>query len=458
MSRLSLRVRLTVAFAAAMAVLLAATGLFLYLRLESVLDDQIDSSLRARADDVATLVHGADGGLQNRSSTLAESEESFAQVLATSGAVRDATPKLENASLLTADQLAAARRETLTFDRGAIQGFSDAPVRLLATPVDAGDETVVVVAGAALDDRNDALAALRRQLLVGGPIALLVASLAGYVLAAAALRPVEAMRRRAQEISAATAGRRLPIPRSEDEIARLARTLNEMLERLEAGLERERRFVAEASHELRTPLSLLRTELELAARRPRPVEELRAAIASAVEEADRLSVLADDLLVLARSDEGELRLAPSELSVRELLATVSGRFASRARAEGRSLEVDAPADVRLVGDRKRLERALGNLVDNALRHGAGTVRLEAATDNGSLELRVSDQGAGFPAGFLPRAFDRFSRPDSSRSRGGAGLGLALVDAIARAHGGTAVAANGAGGAGVSLRLPLRPAA
>jgi signal transduction histidine kinase len=262
------------------------------------------------------------------------------------------------------------------------------------------------------------------------------------------------MRRRAEQVSATARGQRLPVPGAEDEIARLARTLNEMLDRLEAGMERERRFVAEASHELRTPLSLLKTELELALRRPRSADELRAALSSAVEETDRLVLLADDLLVLARSDEGELRLAAEPVSVRELLATVERRFLARAGQAGRVLEVELPDALEVAGDRLRLEQALGNLVDNALRYGAGTVRLEAARGNDSVELRVSDGGPGFPAEFLPHAFERFTRADDSRVRGSAGLGLALVDARAPPPGGPATAANAPGsGAVVTLTLP-----
>jgi two-component system OmpR family sensor kinase len=451
-SRISLRLRLTLAFAGVMALVLIATGVFLHVRLRGSLDEQLELTLRARADDVAALVRGG-SGLGDGSQRLAETEESFAQVLGADGSVRDTTPPLQ-APLLTPDQLADARRGTLLVDRGPVPGLDDARVRLLATPVQSGGDTVVAVAGASLEDRDEALEALRSQLLVGGPLALLLASLAGYALAGAALRPVEAMRSQAAEISADTSGRRLPVPPADDEIARLARTLNEMLARLEAGIERERRFVAEASHELRTPLSLLKAELELALRRPRTADELRAALSSAAEETDRLVLLADDLLVLARSDEGALGLTTEPIDVRELLETVRRRFAARAADAGRDLQVDAPAGLEVAGDRLRLEQALGNLVDNALRHGAGTVRLDGAPGNDSVELRVSDGGAGFPDEFLPRAFERFTRADASRVRGSTGLGLALVEAIARAHGGRAVAANGPrGGAVVTLSVP-----
>ena len=454
MRRPSLRLRLTLAFAAAMAVLLAATGTFVYVRMAATLDEQLDQSLRARADDVAALVRTGGPGLADADGRLVEAEESFAQVVGPDGAVRDATPPVGDRPLLTPEQLAQARRETVVVERGGVPGLGGGRVRLLGTPVEGDGGRVVVVAGASLDDRHDALAGLRTQLLVGGPVALLLASLAGYALAAAALRPVEAMRRRAAEISADTAGSRLPVPASDDEVARLARTLNEMLARLEAGLERERRFVADASHELRTPLSSLRAELELALRRPRSREELRGAIASAADETERLARLADDLLVLARADEGELRLHVEPVGARGLLERVARRFSGRAAAAGRSLAVDAAGDLAVAGDPHRLEQALGNLVDNALRHGAGVVRLDAAAADGSVALRVSDDGTGFPADYLPRAFERFSRADGARPGGGAGLGLAIVEAIGRAHGGSATAANrDDGGAEVVILLP-----
>ena len=296
-----------------------------------------------------------------------------------------------------------------------------------------------------MGDRDEVLAVLLALLLVVGPVALGLATYAGYRLAGAALHPVESMRLEAAEISSATSGRRLPLSETHDEIHRLGETLNEMLERLDAGLQRERRFVGDASHELRTPLALLKTELELALRRERTPEELERAISSAREEVERLIRLAEDLLVLDRSGETELR--PAELDARELLDAVAHRFATRAAEAGRAIEVHGAGTFR--GDRDRLEQALGSLVDNALTHGRGTVRLEAAREGDSLELLVADEGDGFPPDFVPRAFERFSRADEARTTGGAGLGLAIVDAVARAHGGRAAAA----GATVTLVLP-----
>jgi two-component system OmpR family sensor kinase len=415
MSRLPIRVRLSLAFAAAMAVVLAALGAFLYVQLRHSLDEQIEASLRAQADAAAA---GA----------VVQREESLAQVLNANGEVIRGFVR----------PLAEPATQEHFVDRN-VAGLEDNPYRLLVVPAEGG-QTVVV--GTSLEDRDDALGGLLAAFLVGGPIALGLSTLLGYLLAGALLRPVEDMRRRAAEISTERAGQKLPLPHAHDEIYRLGSTLNEMLGRLEAGIARERRFVADASHELRTPLALLSTELELAQRRPRSPEELRAALDSAAEEVDRLTRLAEDLLVLARADEGQLPLRREEIQVKDLLETVAGRF-------NQNVEVGAQDGDSIVGDRLRLEQALGNLVDNARRHGAGTIRLEAERGDDRIELRVSDEGPGFPPELLPYAFDRFTRGDEARERGGTGLGLAIVAAVAKAHGGRAHAE----GSTVTIELP-----
>jgi signal transduction histidine kinase len=303
-----------------------------------------------------------------------------------------------------------------------------------------------------LAPREEALHRIYRELLILGPLAVLLASLAGYGLAAAALRPVESMRRRAEAVTADQPGV-LPVPRARDEISRLAVTLNAMLARLQSALEHERRFVADASHELRTPIALLRTEIELALRRPRTQEELTLALRSAFEETERLSRLADDLLVLARAEEGTLPVRPRRVDLAGLFETVTGRFARQAAAAGRSIRTEPTTRV-IDADPVRLEQALDNLVANALSYGAGDVVLSARTADHVVQLHVTDRGRGFDTAFLGRAFDRFSRADPARSTPGAGLGLSIVALIAEAHGGTASIANrGDGGADVWLSIP-----
>jgi two-component system OmpR family sensor kinase len=455
LAHVPIRLRLTLVFAVAMAVVLAAMGLFLYLRLGVALDRTIEQSLRSRADGVIALVHETESGLQEPQPTqLAEQGQGFAQVVDPSGVVVDTTSALVGRSLLDDDQLARAARATIMVDRPPFPG-SDDPIRLLATPVTTEDDrrVLVVVVGASLEERADALEGLRRQLYLGGPVALLLSSLLAYTLAAAALRPVESMRREAEAVSAAEPGRRLPLPPARDEIARLGETLNTMLGRLESALERERRFVSDASHELRTPLAALRTELELALRRERTRGELREALQSAAEESDRLSQLAEDLLVLARSQGGKLPVRQERLAAAELLAGVRERYARRVAEAGRSLELQVDERLELSVDRLRAEQALGNLVENALRHGRGRILLQAQRRNGRVELHVRDEGPGFEAGFIEHAFEPFTRGDPARVGPGAGLGLAIVDVIARAHGGAAHAANREGGADAWLALP-----
>lgn len=452
LARVPIRLRLTLVFAVAMAIVLIGLGAFLYLRLDAALDDALDRSLRSRADDVAALVASGGSGLAEPGTRLAARGESFAQVLSLEGEVLDSTPQLGRERLLESDDLSRARSGTIVLERTDLPGVEE-PVRLLATPVDAQDAELLVVVGASTEQQDDALESLLGQLLIIGPIALLLASLAAYGLAAAALRPVEAMRREAEAVSASEPGRRLTAPPARDEIARLAETLNEMLARLEAALERERRFVADASHELRTPLANLRAELELALRRERTSEELERAVRSAAEESERLSALADDLLVLARSDAGLLPVRREHVDTSELLGTVRERHMREIVAAGRSLVIDRAEGGDLFGDHVRLEQALGNLVDNAIRHGGGTIVLRADRSPGHVRLHVLDQGDGFSAGFVERAFDPFTREDPARSSPGAGLGLAIVDAVARAHGGTAHAANLDGGVDVWLELP-----
>src|SRR4051794_20178201 len=348
-----------------MALVLAAAGLFVYLRLASDLDATIDQNLRARVSDVSALVARPGATLARPGSGgLVERGENLAQVIDERGRVVDATPDFGGAPLLSAAERRRAARAAITLERPSLQPDGE-PARLLAAPAQARGRRLVVVAGAFLDDRRDELRSLAGLLAIGGAGALLLASLAGYGVAAGALRPVERMRRRAAGIQIADPGARLPVPPARDEIGRLGETLNAMLERLEAAFERERTFVADASHELRTPLSVLKAELELALREGRSREDLTEALRSAADETDRLVQLAEDLLVIARYDQGRLPIHPERVDARAVLGAVADRHAR----PGAHVDVRAPAGLAFDADRVRIEQALGNLVDNALRHG-----------------------------------------------------------------------------------------
>lgn len=451
MSRIPIRLRLTLTFAVAMALVLGGTGFLIYGHLRGSLDRTLNQGLRARAADVTALVKQADTGLsQSAREPFGSATSGFAQVLDARGRVYDETPGLGKTPLLSPDQLARARQLSFFVGRTRRGG---AAIRLFATPVSAQDQRLVVVVGSPLTSRDEALAQLRRELLIGGPVALLLASLVGYLMAAAALRPVERMRSQAAAISVQRVSERLPVAPAGDELSRLGETLNEMLTRLEAALERERSFVADASHELRSPLALLRAEIELALESPRSKKELESALRSASDETDRLAQLAEDLLLLARLDNGVLPLRLETVKLDDVLSGVVARFERRAHDAGRAIE-SSGGGIRVSADRLRLGQALGNLVENALRYGSGSIRLFAVERDSRVEVHVTDEGAGFTPAFLPRAFERFSRADESRGAGGAGLGLAIVRSVAEAHQGTAEAANRRdGGTDVWLSLP-----
>ncbi|MBA3865563.1 MAG: HAMP domain-containing protein [Solirubrobacterales bacterium] len=455
MSHISIRLRVTLVFAVVMALVLGATGVFVYLRFEAELDATINAGLRSRANDVAALIKEADSGLAEGQQHLVGRTESFAEVLEVGGRVSDSSLAVGRHVLLTPIELKRALSVPIFLNRGPLPGLQDES-RLLAVPVTARGKERVVVVGTSTEARTDSLTDLAQLLLVGGPVALLLASLAAYGVAAAALKPVEAMRSRAAEISAAEPDQRLPVPPTHDEVARLGLTLNEMLERLGEALAHERAFVADASHELRTPLAILRTELELALAKGRSPEELRAALASAAEETDRLTQLSEDLLTIAQTERGELPLRIARVDLPATLAGIERRFSGRAEERGRRIDVDAPSPLSLEADRLRLDQAIGSMVDNALRYGAGPIEVRAVGEGGSVEIHVLDRGEGFPPEFLERAFERFSRASSSDRDGGSGLGLAIVQTVARAHGGEAHAANRAeGGADVWVTLPVR---
>ncbi len=452
----AVRWRLTAAFAAVMAVVLTATGLFVYQSQATNFDQTINQALRARAADIAALAQQSDSGLSDaRPPGGRANRAELAQLINASGRVLDRTSGLPRRPLLTPAAITAARHGSTVITE--LRLASDQPVQLLAESVTAQDQKLVVVVGQSLEERNLALSNLGGVLLVGGPIALLLASLAGYLLTGAALRPVEMMRRQAATISATDPDQRLPPAGGNDELGRLGRTLNEMLTRVHASVERERTLVSNASHELRTPLAVLRTELELIGREQPAGPALQIAISSAIEETDRLSQLADDLLLLARADDHQLAIALSRLAATELLHQSVDRARRQPNAAGKQITVDGPDDAEVLADRDRAAQAVDNLLTNALRHANTHVHLSARPNGAFVALHVTDDGPGFPPDFLPHAWERFARADTARTEDGAGLGLAIVRTIAEAHNGQARATNAAtGGADVWITLPIAP--
>jgi hypothetical protein len=450
-----LRSRLALLFAAATALLIAVAGLGFVLQLRVSLDAAVDTALDTRAGALADRL--ADTGPAN---LRLDRDEEPAQLLSATGQVLASSPDLASSPVLTPAQLRA-----LVAGSGPIRLTNDVAgerTRLLATLTP--DTRLPLVVGIGTDISDAAAAHVENGLLLGGPVAVLVAGLGAWLLAGATLRPVERMRRQTATISAHDTDAHLAVPATQDEIAALAVTMNDLLDRLRAALARERGFVADAGHELRTPLAMLRAELELAGRPGRSRSELVEAVAAAGQETERLIRLSESLLLLARAESGHPFLRATETPVHELL-TAAARAANAGAADRAvGVEVDCPVELTGTADPDRLRQALDNLLDNAVRHSppGRVVRVAACRLESPpvLEITVRDHGPGFPPEFIPHAFERFRRADTARGRaeGGAGLGLAIVRAIVRAHGGAAAAGNHpGGGAVVRVHLPRHDA-
>jgi two-component system OmpR family sensor kinase len=437
-----------------MAVVLAGVAVFVYGRVHADLRAAVDMGLRSRAQVIA--VNAAHAGTRigggPHESRLIDPDEAFAQVLSTSGAIVETTPAVSGTPLVGPSLLRSVRGATFLTRTPA--GLDSS--RLLVIPLSAGSSHRFAVVGATLSNSNDAAGTLATQLEIALPVALLASSFVAWLLAGATLRPVERMRRQADAITATDLSRRLPVPPTGDTLARLAVTLNSTFDRLQAALEGERRFVDEASHELRTPLTILKAEVDTALAAPRSHEDLRRALTSASQEVDHLVRIAEGLLVLARADDGHIPIRREEISLAALLGETQAAFADRAAAAGVTVGVDAP-DATIHVDRTRLRQALDNLLDNALRHtsAGGTVRITATVSPGHVLIAVADDGPGFTDDMLNRAFLPFAST-TDESHGGAGLGLAIVAAIADAHAGDAKAENPpSGGARIAITLAER---
>ena len=440
--RLPIRTRLTLVFAGMSLAVLGVAGAALLVGFRAELDRTTDQGLRSRATSIRT---DPLAGI----AAIPEGDEVIAQLIRSDGTV-ESSANLPTEPLLAPGVLGLLDEDTF-LDREVRTIEERVPARLLAMRYGEGSFLVV---GMDVEDQDEAVARLTVLVAIGGPIVLLALSALGWILAGAALRPVEELRSEAAAISTSEPSRRLPVPETGDELQRLAETLNGMLDQLHEALDRERRFVDEASHELRTPLGVLQAELDLALKEPRSRNELEAALRSIAQETERLRRLTQDLLVLARSDRGRLPVHRSDVDVSSIIERVAAEFADLADQKGVRLRIFG-SDVRARVDADRIRQAVENLVDNALRHAdrGGTVEVRAELDGRRLHVVVSDSGAGFPGDLLDRAFEPFARAEGDREGDGAGLGLAIVRAVAEAHGGSATAGNLEGG-GASVRLDL----
>jgi two-component system, OmpR family, sensor kinase len=464
----TLRWRLALVFAGATAVVLLVSGLLVAKILQSHLQTEADNQLQAENATLSRLVQSRSDMLRNRplrpaqlNSPYAPAVDDFVQVFAPDGRLVLSNQVPRRRPLLDRSALTLARTHVLEY-RAAVGTPGRGRLIRASAVADRGGASWVVLAGVSLAGADVLLSRLRTGLVVGGVAGIGLAGVGAWLLAGATLRPVERLRRQAEVLSVKDGRAALDVPATRDEVAQLAQTMNALLERLQQALLRQRQFAADAGHELRTPLTVLRAELELANRPGRSLVELRQAVGFAAVETERLIHLAEQLLLLARAEEGHQLLDLSPTPMRQLLMDEAA-VAVRTRSDV-DVDVDAPEEVLLLVDRVRVRQAVGNLLHNALTYApSGTrvtvgLRTEDRSTGPVTVVEVADRGPGFDRRFLARAFERFERGDPARSAqgGGHGLGLAITRSIARAHGGDAHAMNRpGGGATVRLELPGR---
>jgi len=462
-----LRVRLTLWYGTALAVILMTFALVLYAEMGRGLKDQVDRSLEeAAAVAIRSLESSRFGPFLQFEDLSAKFPElavldKFFQIFSPAGKITIQSPHIRSRDiLLSRTALEAALAGKTTFESVRFPG--DPPLRLVSVPVKQGGELVSIVrVGTSLQPVEETLHRLLIVLLVTVPVALMAALAGGWFLARRALRPVEAITLAAQRIAAGDLTQRLTVPPSSDEVGRLAVTFNEMIARLEASFRQIRQFTTDASHELRTPLTVMKGETELALRRPRSAEDYQRVLESSLEEIDRMTRIVDELLFLSRADLGEVKLE----SIPVRLDTLVEDIHRQATLLGQEQDVQVtlgtvtPATVR--GDELRLRELLLNLVDNAIKYSqpGGKVEISLVTEGTIARLSVLDHGIGIPPEAQRRIFDRFYRTDAARAHAkkGTGLGLSICKWIAEAHHGRIEVQSTEGeGSRFTVVLPIAP--
>lgn len=437
----SLRSRITAAAVVVVAAILAVVGLSLVAALRWSLTGDVLAAAKLRAQDVANVLHA---GSPAAGLAVEDPEDVFIQVLDGRGRVVASSPNVRGAPPVA------------DLEPGATATISDPPVDddpfvVVAVAAATPDGPATVVVGRTLETISDATTVLTRAMLVGLPLALALLGAAAWHLVGRALAPVEAIRGEVDAVTAADLSRRVPAPASDDEIGRLAHTMNRMLARLEDAQARQRRFVSDASHELRSPIATLSQHADVALRHPEQVSK-RELAGVVLAESTRLHRLVSDLLWLVRADESALRTVRRPVDLDDLVIDEARRLAT----SGMRVDTARVSAGQVNGDAGQLRHLLRNLTDNASRHARSQVALAVSEGPEGVVLHVDDDGPGIPQADRQRVLERFVRLDDARARdsGGSGLGLAIVAEIAAAHGGAvAVEDSPLGGARIEVVLP-----
>jgi signal transduction histidine kinase len=439
-----IRFRITIVAALAVLVVLVVTSVGLVRLQERSLVQSLDEGLEQGAGNVEEAI--AAGGLPDAVVGFGDDDTTI-QVVDGDGRVLAATANAEGRPAPEGPAPLGGQRIATTSDHP----YDEGDFRVLTRVVATSDGPLLLYVSAPTDDIAESIDTLTASLTLAVPFVVVVLATLIWILVGRTLRPVEDIRAEVSTINASDLSRRVPEPATNDEIARLAHTMNAMLERVEGAVDRQRRFVADASHELRTPLTRMRSELEVDLAHPGDADAV-ATHRSVLEEATALEHLIDDLLLLARSDAAA---APMRLDQLIDLDDLVHRCADS--LDGDRLSVDAtdlrPVQVR--GNRSQLARAVGNVVDNAARYAESVITLRLSEADGEAVLTIVDDGPGIPPSDAERVFERFTRLDDSRTAttGGAGLGLAIARDIVTRHGGS-ISIDPGDGARVTIRLPL----
>ena len=443
----TVRVRTTAGAVLVAGLAMTVGALVLVAVLRDTLTREVEAAAQVRGQEVASML--ASGAAGRGPLAVDDPEESLIQVLDERGQVVAASANAQGLAPLA--RLRPGQSAEVEVPAGGAME-EDGEFLAVATGADtpSGERTVVVVRST--ETVAEATAAVAGLLAVGLPLLLAVVAGTTWVVVGRALAPVEAIRAEVDAISASDLHRRVPDPPADDEIGRLARTMNRMLERLDRAQARQRRLVSDASHELRSPVAAIRQHAEVALAHPDRTSAAELA-ATVLAEDLRLQRLAEDLSLLTRADERTLRLRRVPVDLDDLVFDEARRLRG---VSGLRVDTTQVSAGRVDGDAAGLRRVLGNLGDNAARHAGAQVAFSVAEGDGVVRLRVEDDGPGIPEPDRERVLERFVRLDDARARddGGSGLGLAIVAELVAAHGGTvAIASNPTGGTRVEVTIP-----
>ncbi len=462
-----LRVRLTLWYGTALALILIIFSAILYVVTARSLRDAVDESLVETAEAaVRSLDERGFLPLIDEDELMSQFPEltridKFFQIFSPSGTITIRSPNMKQHEVPLSDQA----KEAVKTGRSLLE-FAKYPkepaLRLITVPIIYQRNLLYIIqVGTSMDSMEETLNRLLLVLLVSMPVALVVSLAGGWFMAGRALRPVDAITLAAQRIAAGDLTQRLTAPASADEIGRLTNTFNNMIDRLETSFRQIRQFSSDASHELRTPLTVMKGETELALRRPREIDDYKIVLESNLEEIDRMTRIVDELLFLSRADMGEVKMEHLPVPLDALVEDLHRQASLLGQERDIQVVLRATVPAVVLGDELRLRELFLNLLDNAVKysHAAGTIDIAVTIDQSHVRVSVTDHGIGIAQEDQSRIFDRFYRTDDARAhtKKGTGLGLSICAWIVESHHGRIEVQSKVGeGSTFTVILPLAP--